>query len=236
MPNSQSTPRRGLGVEDQLRLAKAPKLPPKGLRGAQTSQPASQFVGDLRDPKVQQFMTTRAGRPGMAYVDTNPASCLPVKTSVPQLRSGMADLVAGRRIAMGPRVTYINDNPGGASPRQPLTQGTAGMVAGAIVDSGLGAVNINSTTGGGHSQTSRHYQAKAVDMNQVNGSRVSDFADPRVLADVTRLQNALRRQPNIRELFGPAIQEKTAVAGGAPRPTPSQRPTHKDHIHASGQS
>ena len=58
----------------------------------------------------------------------------------------------------GPTITFVNDNPKGASPNQPVTTETAKMVEAAVVQSGVSSVNINSTTGGEHAPDSRHAQ------------------------------------------------------------------------------
>lgn len=116
------------------------------------------------------------------------------------------------------------------------------MVGAAIVDSGLNSVNINSTTGGhfkpdGTPTKSLHNAARAVDMNRLNGVRVGlgrRTANPEALPYVNALQEALRRQQHIRENFGPAFQEKSDPAG-RPRPAPSTRAGHQNHVHAGGQ-
>lgn len=229
----------------------APKPTPPGprtnaipLRGAQDmDRPAGRpdYLGDLTDPAVQRFMTTPAAKPGMAYIDRFPATGLGVRTSVRQLQAGLADVLAGKRIRPWPEVSFENDDPHGASPRQPLTAETAGMVAGAIADSGLRAVNVNSTTGGVHGPGSRHYSGQAVDINRVEGQPVGSGPkhhtrpnpDPDVVADVAALQNALRRQLNIGENFGPAFQEKRWRRGAAPHPAPSTKDDHGNHVHAA---
>ncbi|HEY3695156.1 hypothetical protein [Phenylobacterium sp.] len=213
------------------------------LRGA---APASggrlDYVADLSDPAMASALTTRAGRDGYAYIDEYPATNLGVRTSYEQLRSGVRDLVAGRPVdasALGPHVSYVNDDPGAPSSRQPVTASTAGMVAAAILDAGLTSANINSTTGGMHQKGSNHYKGRAMDINRVDGLPVggkgASNTDPAATAAYTSLQNALRRQPNIRENFGPAFQEKTARFGFAPTPVPSLRASHQNHVHAGGQ-
>lgn len=130
-------------------------------------------------------------------------------------------------------VSFVNDDKNGSSPNQPVTTQTANMVEGAITSSGVASVNINSTSGGHHAVASRHYQKKAVDINRINGQRVSS---PQNSGAVQALQAAFSQQPNIRENFGPSFQEKTAVAGGAPVPWPNVGEDHQNHLHESGQN
>jgi len=209
------------------------------LRGAMNPDPvprvaSSPYLADLTDPSVWPHLTTKADPAGRrAYIDEFPVSNLGVRTNLPELRAKVANLVAGGTVNLGPRVTYVNDAAGGASPRQPLTAQTAGMVAAGIVDSGLSSVNINSTTGGEHAASSRHYAGQAVDINRANGLPVRGSANS--VAASTALQNAFRRQPNVRENFGPSFQEKTISSSGPAVPWPSVQAAHQNHIHVSGQ-
>lgn len=226
---------------------KVPQPTPVVLRPAQQAEAPKPkrsltYLADPRNPAIAPFITTRAARNGYAYIDEYPASGLGVRTSVPELRDGMQRLLAGQPLDRGPHVTFRNDNPANPSPNQPLTAQTAAMVSAAILDSGVNSVNINSTTGGhtGAGQAgSRHNQARAVDINQVNGRPVGAGGgantDPDAIAAVTALQNAYRRQPNIRENFGPAFQEKTRTPGGASAKAPSTRASHQNHVHGAGQ-
>ena len=133
----------------------------------------------------------------------------------------------------GPTITFKNDDPKGASPNQPVTTPTAKMVEGAVVQSGVKSVNINSTTGGTHAATSRHGQGKAVDINNVNGQPVkSQGASPAVKS----LQAAFEAQSNSRENFGPANQTKTLTPGSTPVQMPGVAADHQDHLHESGQN
>jgi RHS repeat-associated protein len=142
----------------------------------------------------------------------------------------------GRGIASanspGAIITFVNDNPRGTSPNQPVTTTTADMVESGVLNSGVHSVNINSTTGGQHAATSNHYRGKAVDINRVDGLRVSDPSNRDAVTDV---QNAFRGQSNIRENFGPAFQEKTIMPGATPVPWTQVGEDHKNHIHESGQ-
>lgn len=127
-----------------------------------------------------------------------------------------------------PRITFINDTPGGPSTNRPVTDETASMIENAVAESGL-SINLNSTTGGNHSPTSRHYTGQAVDINMVGGQPVS-VTNPNVRV----LQQSLQGQDNIRENFGPFINTKTLPSGQV-KPMPGVANQHKTHIHVSGQ-
>lgn len=92
-------------------------------------------------------------------------------------------------------------------------------------------ININSTTGGEHSPTSRHYTNQAVDINRIgpDGKNVSEVPDK-----ARRLQEIFNRHPNVRENFGPALNTKT-LGDGTRVNRPDQAPAHGRHIHVSGQ-
>lgn len=129
-------------------------------------------------------------------------------------------------------VTFENDKANGASPNQPVATKTANMVEGAISRSGVQSVNINSTTGGVHGARSAHYSGRAVDINRVDGQRVSQNN-----ASATRIQEAARQGGNVRENFGPTIMEKTKYPGGSPSAVMNQAliDAHQNHVHLSGQ-
>jgi len=95
-------------------------------------------------------------------------------------------------------VTFNNDDPNGASPNQPVATETALAVEGGIRESGVSSVNINSTTGGSHSATSRHGSGQAVDINRVNGKRVDDPSNAGAVGD---LQSGLANQSKIRRVW-----------------------------------
>jgi hypothetical protein len=202
------------------------------------------YVADLKDPSIAPALTRKADREGFAYVEEYPAANLVVRTPLPELQARVKDFAAGKPVphsALGPRITYVNDQAGMPTPRQPITTPTAGMVAAAILDAGLESANINSTTGGKHDPKGRHYTAKAVDINRVNGLRVgrgpSRNRDPNAVAAYTSLQAAFARQPNIRENFGPLTQARTTQFGLPPAHVPSRKvwEAHQNHVHASGQ-
>lgn len=127
-----------------------------------------------------------------------------------------------------PRITFINDTPGGPSTNRPVTDETASMIENAVAETGL-SININSTTGGNHSTTSRHYTGQAVDMNTVGGQPISVNNQ-----NVKVLQQSLQGQDNIRENFGPFINTKTLPSGQV-KPMPGVANKHRTHIHVSGQ-
>ncbi len=88
--------------------------------------------------------------------------------------------------------------------------------------------------GGTHSPTSRHFHKKAVDINRVNGQ--SPFSESGKQS-FGKLQRAFADEPNIRENFGPEINEKTVGAGTNTRTIQrdDQVKAHENHIDASGQ-
>lgn len=154
-------------------------------------------------------------------------------------------------VDLGPEITFNNDVAGGPSTNLPVTTETAKMVEGAVVNSGVDSVNINSTLGSaGVSRTSpAHPSGRAVDINEVNGQRVDSPANSSAVSD---LQNAFAGQSNIRENYGPSRVEITGSVGSSPinraNPASTQRTPwgskaynrsvvtkHLDHIHASGQ-
>jgi RHS repeat-associated protein len=128
----------------------------------------------------------------------------------------------------GPTITFENDEPGKPSPDQPVSRETAKMVEDVVVETGL-SININSTTGGKHSPSSRHPLGMAVDINRIGGKPVSQ-----VLDDTTRLQEAFNEHSHIRENFGPALNTKT-LGDGTRVEKPGVKSAHKNHIHVSGQ-
>ena len=140
----------------------------------------------------------------------------------------------GRQIQGGyvVTVTFINDDPGGPSPDKPVTTATAKMVESAISNSGVESVNINSTTGGHHAPTSNHPKGRAVDINKIDGAKVSDLGKAGL---VKVLQDSFSNEPNIRENFGPAYQQKTSSPGSAPKPWPGVSEDHQNHIHEASQ-
>lgn len=127
----------------------------------------------------------------------------------------------------GPAITFENDVKGAPNPDLPVTDATARMVEDVAAELGV-TININSTTGGDHAKDSNHYRGKAVDINRVDGKPVGPDNEA-----ARRLQEALRNHPNIRENFGPYINEKTH--GGVTTPRPEMGSSHPTHIHVSGQ-
>ena len=69
-----------------------------------------------------------------------------------------------------------------------------------------------------------------VDINKINGESVKSGTRKE---EFERLQDAFRGDPNIRENFGPTIQEKTIGTKTTHKDNVSE--THDNHIHVSGQ-
>jgi RHS repeat-associated protein len=129
-------------------------------------------------------------------------------------------------------VTFQNDDPNGASPNQPIATETAIMTESALANSdGVSSVNINSTTGGQHSQTSLHYTGNAVDINRVNDKRVDD---PSNSTAVGNLQDSVAKRTGVRENFGPTRNEKTNRQGQSRAPSSAVVKQHQNHLHIGG--
>lgn len=169
---------------------------------------------------------------GLRHIDPYPATnYLPWNRLTPPTVRSLSDFLDGvplSKDAFGPHITFVNDEPRNPSPDQPVTDATARMVEHAVVDSGLLSVNINSTTGGNHTPSSRHYTHQGLDIDEINGRAVRP-SNP----DATILQNAFARQPNIYENYGPAYQTKTSERGNS-RPVAGVKEEHKRHDHFSG--
>lgn len=225
-------------------LAQAPRLPPPTLRGTQprepTTAPTFRYFGDPADPAMRPYMITRADPDGRkAYIDEYPASGLGVRTTVPELQAGIRRMMAGAPLDRGPRVTFVNDEKGGPSPRRPLNIDAAGAAAAGIVGSGLRSANINSTTGGHASNPgSAHNYAGAVDINRVNGLPIGftrpdgthyQNPDPAAMAGALALQDAYLRQPGLLEDYGPDYLFK--MPGRRPVTSPFLIDMHKTHVH-----
>jgi hypothetical protein len=222
-PKVPDLPRRGMLPAPPLQGPAPPPIQP---------QPGG-YYSDLSQPSQIPFMTTYApGDPTHSYVDPHPAANLGRRISFDQLRDGVRSLAAGQPVDPGPTISFINDQPRNASPYQPLTTDTARMVAAGFLQSGASTMNINSTTGGRHvqkpGQISRHYKAQAVDINSVDGAKVSPSHPARAL------QDAYLAQPNIHEDFGPSYLVRENDGRLAPTYNPELARQHRPHIHISG--
>lgn len=87
------------------------------------------------------------------------------------------------------------------------------------------SVDVSTTTTGKHSSESAHYVsngARAFDIDVVNGVSVRNSNSHK---QVDAIQNGMKQDPNLRENYGPDIQEKAGkkvtISG------------HDNHIHAS---
>ena len=127
-------------------------------------------------------------------------------------------------------ISFVNDDPNGASTDLAVRNELATMVEDVVRDTGLD-ININSTVRG-PCTNSAHCFANAVDINRINGMRVDNPAN---LSNVTKLQNAFQNHANIRENYGPAFNLKTVGPGQVQNRASSSFIVnlHKDHIHAS---
>jgi uncharacterized protein RhaS with RHS repeats len=127
----------------------------------------------------------------------------------------------------GPTITFINDDPNGVSPNQKVKDAFAQMVEDAVTAAGFG-ININSTTGGKHSPTSRHPKGLACDIDKVDGKIANESNEA-----AKKLQEEFSKQSNIRENFGPHYNTKTVNKVVTQKPGVASK--HKTHIHVSGQ-
>jgi len=198
------------------------------------------------DPAVGRFLSLdpKAPKAGDAfnfnryvYVNNNPMTGTDPtgKSTCANSDCSMSTIDARPAGPNGPTITFVNDNPKGASPNLPVTTSTANMVESAVVKSGVSSVNINSTTGGEHAKTSRHPDGEAVDIDMVNGSTVKSQG---ASGAVTALQSAFEKEPNSRENFGPAKVEVSPKVGDKPVPLTNQKliEQHDNHVHEGGQS
>ncbi|WP_164885180.1 RHS repeat domain-containing protein [Rubrivivax rivuli] len=130
------------------------------------------------------------------------------------------------------KITFVNDNPKGASTNQPISTDTAKTVEAVIAKANVDSININSTTGGDHSKTSAHHSGRAVDINRIDGKQVG--ADN---PGGERVQKAAQSDRNVRENFGPSIMEKRSDADKGPVAVndPKLTAAHRTHIHISTQ-
>ncbi|HTD05079.1 RHS repeat-associated core domain-containing protein [Undibacterium sp.] len=197
------------------------------------------------DPVAGRFLsidpvTTDANTGGSfnryAYVDNNPyrfidpdgrSTCADkdCKTSTIDKEITRAD---GERT----KVTFVNDNPKGASPDRPIATKTANLIETIISGANVDSVNMNSTTGGTHAPDSNHGKGRAVDIDTVDGKSVSSTNE-----GAGRIQEAARGLAGTRENFGPTIMEKNTSKGPKPAAYGDDKlkKEHKIHIHISGQ-
>ena len=231
----------GFNSRMQGLLGGAAPAPGSKLRGpidarypGEEFQPAGKrYLADLSRPANIGAMTTCADADcSHSRIDEWPAANLGRSVSPEEVKAGIVDLLAGRPVDRGPRITFVNDQPKNPTPNQPLATPTARMIASAVLQSGVNSVNINSSTGGRHVQDphhrSLHYDAQAVDMNRVNGERVSR-ANPGL-----NLQNAFLTQPNIAEDYGPTYLLNDKGHGLLPVRNRATIIAHQDHLHFGG--
>ena len=125
----------------------------------------------------------------------------------------------------GPIITFYNDVPGGPSRDLPVRDQLAAAVEAAALRVGLN-VNVNSTR---RSNSSRHDQGRAVDINRINDMRVDD---PRNRANVERLQREFMSLPNVNQVLGPVYNFDIYPSGRTdPVTKQSVINNHRDHVH-----
>ena len=109
------------------------------------------------------------------------------------------------------------------------------MIERAVIQSGVRSVNINSTIGGKHVPTSRHYSKYGVDMDRVNGKRVNVPSNANA---VLSLMQSVRAQPDADETYGPYMNKRRTVSGHPerlkdPYDVQSVGEDHIGHLHFS---
>lgn len=141
------------------------------------------------------------------------------------------DIASGVEMGYVTKISFYNDVPGGASANTPIETKTANMVEAAVTQAGVDSININSTTGGSHSQKSNHYKNRAVDINRVDGKKVD-----KLNAGALRIQEAARDGAMAKENFGPNIVERTSTPGGNPVHFSNKDVSrnHANHLHLAG--
>ena len=127
-------------------------------------------------------------------------------------------------------VTFNYDSSTGGSGDKALSRDAVSLFITGVNEANNSGANITSvdvstTTTGKHSSTSAHYVsngARAFDIDAVNGTSVKNSNSHE---QVDALQNGMKQNSNLRENYGPNIQEKAgkkiSISG------------HNNHIHAS---
>jgi len=128
------------------------------------------------------------------------------------------------------KVTFNYNSPTGGNGDKALSKDAVGLLITGVNEannsgSNITSVDVSTTTTGKHSSTSAHYVSnggRAFDIDVVNGVSVrnSNSHD-----QVDAIQNGMKTNPNLRENYGPNIQEKA----GKKFPISG----HNNHIHAS---
>jgi len=111
-----------------------------------------------------------------------------------------------------------------------MTPETEKYLKGVLTDAGIDSVNISATTNGKHAPNSWHHDGEAVDINRVNGVRVSEYSsDPSVKKGVDAIQSAANDRKNgvAHENYGPAGLSKD----GLPIRNQALQREHENHIH-----
>ena len=96
-----------------------------------------------------------------------------------------------------------------------------------ISGAGITSIDVSTTTTGKHSPSSNHYASnggRAIDIDMVNGISVKN---PKSHEKVDAFQRAIRKNPILRENFGPNIQEKEGKT--------KRISGHNNHIHIATQ-
>ncbi|MDD3211173.1 MULTISPECIES: RHS repeat domain-containing protein [Bacteroides] len=127
-------------------------------------------------------------------------------------------------------VTFNYNSPTGGNGNKALSKDAVGLLITGVNEANNSGANITSvdvstTTTGKHSSTSAHYVSnggRAFDIDVVNGVSVRNSSSHN---QVDAIQNGMKTNPNLRENYGPNVQEKA----GKKFPISG----HDNHIHAS---
>jgi hypothetical protein len=152
--------------------------------------------------------------------------------------SNDASLSGKRRISAhpdgndGPTITFNNDVPGGDNTDKPVSARLANVIEGAVTETGY-SININSTTGG-HGPRDPHTEGRAVDINRINGIRVSDL---RSYYMVQNFMKAVEKYNWVNQVIGPSNKLSGDYFNGKllkSRPLPTWLLLeHLNHIHVN---
>ncbi|MCK9311585.1 MAG: hypothetical protein M0P26_04815 [Bacteroidales bacterium] len=127
-------------------------------------------------------------------------------------------------------VTFNYNSPTGGNGDKALSKDAVSLLITGVNEANNSGANIisidaSTTTTGKHSSTSAHYVSnggRAFDIDIVNGVSVRNSNSHE---HVDAIQNGMKKNPNLRENYGPNIQEKAGkkitISG------------HDNHIHAS---
>ncbi len=138
----------------------------------------------------------------------------------PTAKTGSGFFGAIMSLFAAEKISFINDEPTNPTTDQKVTFKTAEMIEGVVRETGL-SININSSTGGRHSQNSLHGKKRAVDINRVSDSleNINDWSNSVTEAgtsgDIQSLSNEFGNHNFNQENYNPITEPVN----------------HSDHLH-----